>query len=300
MRVLITGATGLIGSKISALCHEKGIDVNYLTTSKDKIQHKDHYRGFLWNPQNKEIDTRAIENVDAVINLVGASIAQRWTSENKRKILNSRVESTNLLFDTLSKNDHQIKQFISASAIGVYPSSLQKLYFEDEESVDDSFVGKVVVKWESAVNNFKDLGLKVSKIRIGLVMAQNGGMLEKLKEPVNFNIGAPLGSGKQWQSWIHIKDLTQIFLHVLENQLEGNYNGVAPNPVSNKEMTKEVANQLGKPLWLPNVPKFALKAAFGEMSTLLLSSQLVSSKKIEEQGYHFEYVHLKPALEDLL
>ena len=157
-----------------------------------------------------------------------------------------------------------------------------------------------MVQWESAVNNFKDLGLKVSKIRIGLVMAENGGMLEKLKEPVNFNIGAPLGSGKQWQSWIHIKDLTQIFLYVLENQLAGTFNGVAPNPVTNKEMTQEVAKQLDKPLWLPNVPKFVLKAAFGEMSTLLLSSQLVSSKKIEGQGYHFEYVHLQPALEDLL
>ncbi|WBL21436.1 TIGR01777 family oxidoreductase [Zunongwangia sp. HRR-M8] len=300
MRVLITGATGLIGSKISSLCHEKGIDVNYLTTSKDKIEHKDHYRGFLWNPEKGEIDKRAIENVDAIINLVGASIAQRWTDENKRKILDSRVESTNLLFDTLSKNEHQIKQIVSASAIGVYPSSLQKLYFEDEDGVDDSFVGKVVVKWESAVNNFKDLGLKVSKIRIGLVMAKNGGMLERLKEPVNFNIGAPLGNGKQWQSWIHISDLTNIFMYVLENGLTGTFNGVAPNPVTNKEMTKEVANQLNKPLWLPNVPGFVLKTYFGEMATLLLSSQLVSSKKIEEQGYHFQYLHLQPALHDLL
>ncbi|WBL26616.1 TIGR01777 family oxidoreductase [Zunongwangia sp. HGR-M22] len=300
MRVLITGATGLIGSKISSLCHEKGIDVNYLTTSKDKIEHKDHYRGFLWNPEKGEIDKRAIENVDAIINLVGASIAQRWTDENKRKILDSRVESTNLLFDTLSKNEHQIKQIVSASAIGVYPSSLQKLYFEDEDGVDDSFVGKVVVKWESAVNNFKDLGLKVSKIRIGLVMAKNGGMLERLKEPVNFNIGAPLGNGKQWQSWIHISDLTNIFMYVLENGLTGTFNGVAPNPVTNKEMTKEVAKQLNKPLWLPSVPGFVLKTYFGEMATLLLSSQLVSSKKIEEQGYHFQYLHLQPALHDLL
>ncbi|MDN3593352.1 TIGR01777 family oxidoreductase [Zunongwangia endophytica] len=300
MRVLITGATGLIGTKISALCHEKGIDVNYLTTSEDKIQHKDHYRGFLWNPQKGEIDKRAIDNVDAIINLVGASIAQRWTDENKRKILNSRVESTNLLCNTLSKNDHQIKQIVSASAIGVYPSSLQKLYFEDKDAIDDSFVGDVVVKWESAVDNFKDLGLKVSKIRIGLVMAKNGGMLEKLKEPVKFNIGAPLGTGKQWQSWIHISDLTNIFMYVLENGLSGTFNGVAPNPVTNKEMTKEVANQLNKPLWLPNVPGFVLKTYFGEMATLLLSSQLVSSKKIEEQGYHFQYLHLQPALDDLL
>ncbi|WP_417885691.1 TIGR01777 family oxidoreductase [Zunongwangia sp.] len=300
MRILITGATGLIGSKITDLCRKQNISVNYLTTSKEKIKNEENYRGFLWNPDKKEIDVDAIKGVDAIINLVGESIAQRWTKENKRAIIESRVESTNLLFDTLAKNPHQVSQIVSASAIGIYESSLQKLYTEDETIIDDSFVGEVVVKWEAAVDNFKDLGIKTSKIRIGLVMAENGGILDQLKQPVAYNVGAPLGSGKQWQSWIHITDLAQIFLFVLKEEIGGVFNGVAPNPVTNKELTKEVASQLNKPLWLPNVPSFILKAYFGEMARLLLSSQLVSSQKIEDHGYHFEYRRLNKALSDLL
>lgn len=300
MRVLITGATGLIGSRITQLCHEKGIKVNYFTTSKDKIESKPNYRGFYWNPREKELDPEAFKGVTAIINLVGESIAQRWTSEQKKKIVNSRVETAALLFNSLQHNDHHITHFISASAIGIYPSSLEKLYTEENTGVDDSFVGEVVVKWEEAADNFRDLGMDVAKIRIGLVLAEDGGILEKLKEPANFNVGAPLGSGKQWQSWIHINDIAGIFLFTLENKLEGIYNAVAPNPVTNKELVHQVASKMGKSVWLPNVPAFALKLILGEMSRLVLSSQLVCSNKIEEEGYQFEFTNLPKALEDLM
>jgi len=300
MRVLITGATGLIGSKISQLCRDKGIEVYYLSTSKDKLENKPDYKGFYWNPDKDEIDSKAIEGVDTIINLVGASIAERWTPEQKEKILKSRTETANLLYQCLQENEHQVKHLVSASAIGVYPSSLEKLYTEDYEGVDDSFVGEVVVKWEEAVNNFKDLGIEVAKIRIGLVLAENGGMLQKLKEPVNFNVGSPLGSGKQWQSWIHIDDISGIFMFAVNNKLTGVYNAVAPNPVTNKEMVNEVASKMGRPVWLPNVPKVALKLVLGEMAHLVLSSQLVSSDKIENEGYVFKYTNLAKALEDLI
>ena len=300
MRVLITGATGLIGSKISRLCREKGIKVHYLSTSKDKLENKTDYKGFYWNPNENEIDSKAIEGVDTIINLVGASIAERWTPEQKKKILKSRTETANLLYTCLQENGHEVKNLLSASAIGIYPSSLEKLYTEEDQGVDDSFVGEVVVKWEEAVDNFKDLGIEVAKIRIGLVLAENGGVLQKLKEPVNFNVGSPLGSGKQWQSWIHIDDISGIFMFALEKELTGVYNAVAPNPVTNKELVNEVASQMGKPVWLPNVPKVALKLVLGEMSRLVLSSQLVSSDKIEQEGYNFKYVNLSKALEDLI
>ncbi|MDX1718995.1 MAG: TIGR01777 family oxidoreductase [Salegentibacter mishustinae] len=300
MRVLITGATGLIGSKISQLCRDKGMQVHYLSTSKDKLENKADYKGFYWNPNNNEIDSEAIKGVDAIINLVGASIAERWTPEQKKAILKSRTETAHLLYKCLQENEHQVKNLVSASAIGIYPSSLEKLYSEEDKGVDDSFVGEVVVKWEEAVDNFKDLGIEVAKIRIGLVLAENGGVLQKLKEPVNFNVGSPLGSGKQWQSWIHIDDISGIFLFALENQLSGIYNAVAPNPVTNKELVNEVASQMGKPVWLPNVPKVALKLVLGEMSHIVLSSQLVSSDKIEQEGYNFKYVNLAKALEDLI
>ncbi len=300
MRVLITGATGLIGTRVTQLCQEKGIKVNYLTTTKDKIESKPDYKGFYWNPEKDEIDPEAFKGVSAIINLVGENIAKRWTQEQKDKIISSRVDTAALLYKTLQNNNHHITHFISASAIGIYPSSLEKLYTEENEAVDDSFVGEVVVQWEEVADNFSDLGMDVAKIRVGLVLAREGGLLEKLKEPLNFNVGSPLGSGNQWQSWIHINDVAGIFVHTLENKLEGTFNAVAPNPVTNKELINEVASKMGKSVWLPNVPAFALKAVLGEMSRLVLSSQLVSSDKIEQTGYRFEYTNLAKALEDTM
>ncbi len=299
MRVLITGATGLIGTELSRLCREKGIKVNYLTTSKSKIEKKEDYQGFFWDPNSQEIEAGCLEGVHTIVHLAGASIAEPWSDSYKRKIINSRTETARLLFNTLEKTSNQVENFISASAIGVYPSSLEKLYFEDEKQVADNFVGEVVRKWEAAADQFEELGIDVAKIRVGLVLAENGGMLDKIKKPIALNMGAALGSGKQWQSWIHIKDLAGIFLFAIENELTGIYNAVAPNPVTNKEMTRELAKEMGKSIWLPNVPKFALKTLLGEMSQIVLSSQLVSSKKIEEVGYNFEYTNLSRALGDL-
>lgn len=299
MRVLITGATGLIGSKLSRLCRDRGIKVNYLTTSKSKIKKEEDYQGFYWDPSTKEIEKGCIEGVKTIIHLAGASIAEPWSNSYKKEIIRSRTETAALLYETLESESNQVENFISASAIGVYPSSLEKLYFEDDNVVADNFVGKVVEKWEAAADRFEKLGLDVAKIRVGLVLAEDGGMLEKIKKPISLNMGAALGSGKQWQSWIHIDDLTGIFLYAIENELTGIYNAVAPNPVTNKELTQELAKQMGKSVWLPNVPKIALKALLGEMSQIVLSSQLVSSKKIEELGYNFKYTNLARALGDL-
>ena len=299
MRVLITGATGLIGSELSSLCRENGIQVNYLTTDKSKIKKEETYKGFYWDPKNEQIEKGCIEGVKTIIHLAGASIAEPWSNSYKKKILKSRTETAALLYKTLKENEHQVENFISASAIGVYPSSEQKLYSEDDEVVADNFIGEVVRKWEAAADEFENLGLDVAKIRVGLVLAEDGGMLEKIKKPISLNMGAALGSGKQWQSWIHIEDLAGIFFFAIKNELTGVYNAVAPNPVTNKELTKELARKMGKSIWLPNVPKFALKGLLGEMSQIVLSSQLVSSKKIEEVGYNFKYTNLSRALADL-
>jgi len=299
MRILITGATGLIGSRLSTLCREEGIKVNYLTTSKSKIENNDDYQGFYWDPKNEVIEGGCLKDVHTIVHLAGASIAEPWSDSYKKTIIKSRTQTAALLHKTLSENPHQVENFISASAIGVYPSSLEKLYFEDDKLVADNFVGEVVEKWEAAADNFESLGLDVAKIRVGLVLAQDGGMLEKIKKPISLNMGAALGSGKQWQSWIHIDDLAGIFLFAIKNQLTGIYNAVAPNPVTNKELTKELASIMGKSVWLPNVPPFALKALLGEMSQIVLSSQLVSSEKIESAGYNFNYTNLSRALGDL-
>ncbi|MHA7830120.1 MAG: TIGR01777 family oxidoreductase [Flagellimonas sp.] len=300
MKVLITGATGMIGQAIVKVLHQKGIPVNYLTTSKDKIESTEDFQGFYWDPTKGEIDLKCFENVQAIINLAGASIAKRWTPQHKKKVLSSRTNSLQTLRKGLEQSDNtEVECMVSASAIGIYPDSISDYFEENTSKVDDGFLGEVVSKWEAEAETFEEIGVDVAKIRIGLVLSKDGGALPKMAMPVKNFVGAPIGSGEQWQSWIHIEDLAQMFAFAVENNLRGIYNGVAPNPVTNNKLTKELANTLEKPLWLPNVPAFLLKAILGEMSTLLLASQRVSSKKIEEEGFSFQYVNVCQALQNI-
>lgn len=300
MTVLITGATGLIGQEIVKRCHEEGINIHYLTTSKSKLSTEPNYKGFYWDPEKSEINHKCFEGVSALINLVGASISKRWTSSYKKEILESRTKTAQLLQETIKAHNYTIDYVVSASAIGIYPSSLTNYYDEKTADLSETFLGTVVKEWEAAVDDFKSLGCKVAKIRIGLVLARDGGALPEIIKPMKLGAGAAFGTGEQWQSWIHIKDLSELFVFSLQNNLEGVYNAVAPNAVTNEELTKTAAHILDKPLILPNIPKFAMKLALGDMHILLFESQRVCSKKIEAEGFNFEYVNLKPALEDLL
>ncbi|MBT8310848.1 MAG: TIGR01777 family protein [Flavobacteriaceae bacterium] len=300
MKVLITGATGLIGKEIVTLLNDNDISVHYLTTRKDKIESGHNYQGFFWNPKIGEIDTECIKDVDAIINLVGATVAKRWTESYKKEIIDSRVQSANLLLKTLKEQNHNVKQIISASAIGIYPHHMTNYYEEDHNEVDDSFLGRVVEQWEHSVEAFKSIGVKVSIIRIGLVLSSKGGALPQIAKPIRMGLGAAFGSGKQWQSWIHITDLTRMFKYILDHELEGIYNGVSPNPIKNRELTRTTAEVLRRPLILPNIPRFFMKLILGDMYIVLFSSHRVSSKKIEDKGFNIKFHHLKPALVDLL
>ena len=300
MIVLITGATGLIGQEIVRQCHAKGINVHYLTTAKSKLSTVANYRGFYWNPNNNEIDHTCFKGVTAIINMVGASITKRWTDNYKKEILESRTNTAQLIQDTIKNHNYPIEQVVSASAIGIYPSSLTNYYDETHSNVSKSFLGQVVEQWETSVDGFKSLGCKVAKIRIGLVLAKDSGALQEIVKPIKFGAGAAFGSGKQWQSWIHVQDLAALFVFALKSKLEGVYNGVAPNAVSNKEFIKIAASVLQRSLILPNIPKFGMRLILGEMHILLLESQRVSSKKTETEGFHYKYVNLRPTLEDLL
>ena len=300
MTVLITGATGLIGSEIVKQCHNNNITVHYLTTSEDKIETKQNYKGFLWDTKDGTIDIKCFQNVNTIINLAGATVAERWTSSHKKAILESRLQSLQVLKESLKKVEHQIEHIISASAIGIYPNSVTNYYEETYLEISPTFLGEVVEKWEAKADEFKELNLKVSKVRIGLVLSADGGALPEMMKPMKLGAGAAFGSGTQWQSWIHIKDLANIFVYVMQHKIEGTFNGVAPNPVTNNDLTKAVAKTLDKPLILPNIPEFAMKLILGEMHIILFESQRVSSKKIEENGYHFEYSNLQPALDNIL
>jgi len=300
MKVLITGATGLIGKEIVTLLNDNDISVHYLTTRKDKIESHQNYQGFWWNPKKGEIDVDCIKDVDAIINLVGATVAKRWTETYKKEIIDSRVHTANLLLKTLKEQDHNVKQIISASAIGIYPHHMTNYYEENHNEIDDSFLGEVVEKWEQAVEEFKSIGIKVSIIRIGLVLSDKGGALPQIVKPIKMCLGAAFGSGRQWQSWIHIHDLIRMFKYILDYKLEGVYNGVSPNPIKNRELTRTAAEVLRRPLILPNIPRFFMKLILGDMYVVLFSSHRVSSKKIEDKGFNIKFHHLKPALEDLL
>lgn len=297
MKVLITGATGLVGNEIVRLCRHRNIAVNYLTTRKDKIVSTDGYRGFYWNPDLNRIDTDCFTGVRAIINLAGSSIAKRWTKNYRKKILDSRINSLKTLANGLSEiGGHDIRTLVSASAIGIYPDSPSTYYKEEDTAVDDGFIGEVVFQWEREADKFKDFGLNVAKVRIGLVMSDKGGALPRMAKPIRYYMGAALGSGRQWQSWIHLSDLANIFLHIIGEELIGTYNAVAPNPVSNAKLTREIAKVLGKPLWLPNIPQSLIRPILGEMSSLLFASQRISCKKIEATGFDFQYRNICRAL----
>ena len=300
-KILITGATGLVGSEIVKLCAKRNIDVNYLTTRKSKIKTTANLKGYFWNPSEQIIDPECIEGVTAIINLAGANVAKRWTDSHKKVVLQSRIYALQTLQTLLEKKpNHLVTSFVTASAIGIYPSSLSDYYTEDDATTSTTFLGKVVTEWENAASKIATLGIPVSKIRIGIVLSKDGGALPQIMKPVKLFAGAPLGNGEQWQSWIHIKDVAEMFLFAIENKLEGIYNGVAPNPITNCKLTKEIARVLRKPLVLPNVPESILRLALGEMANILFDSQRVSSKKIETEGFHFQFTNISNALQDIL
>jgi len=300
MKILITGATGLIGSELVSLLLQNGVSIHYLARSKKEVKNEPNYQGFIWNPEQGKIDENCLLGVDAIVHLAGAPISMRWTQKNKQEIIESRILSTNLLYRTLKSHPNQVKQLVSASAIGIYPDSLENVYTEDNKSIDDSFLGQVVVKWEQAADQFKRLDIKVCKIRTGLVLAKKGGMLKELLKPIKLGAGSAYGSGKQWQSWIHIDDLTHLYYFAIQNNWEGVYNATAPNPVDNEELTKTVAKILEKPYFMPNIPEFLLKLMLGEMHILLIASQNVSSQKAQDNGFVFKYRTLEKALKAIL
>lgn len=300
MKILITGATGLIGARLENLFKQNQIQIHYLTTSKAKIIKSSNYEGFYWNPNQGYMDVNALKGVDAIIHLAGATIAKRWTKKYKQEIIESRTITTNLLFETLKSNPNQVKQIISASATGLYPDNIDKIYTEDFQNYESSFLSTVVQNWEKSVDQFQLLDLPVCKLRTGIVLSNKGGALPKMMQPIQFGFGAAFGSGNQIQSWIHIEDLSKMYLFALQNKWTGVYNAVSPNPISNIYLTQLIANRLKKPLFLPNIPRIFMQLMLGKMSSLLLESQNVDSKKCINAGFKFEFETIEKAIKNLI
>lgn len=296
--ILITGGTGLVGLNLSNILKEYGFNVTHLSR-KENLNAE--FPAYAWDPSQNEIDEKALLEVDYIIHLAGAGIAdKRWTSSRKVLIRESRTESARLILNSLKTSKKRLKGFISASGITYYGYDTGENWVDESSPHTEEYLSKVVVDWENAAREFETVADQVAMVRTGVVMDKKDGALPKLIQPIKFGAGAPIGSGNQYMSWIHIEDLSRMYLHIINNKLNGIYNGVAPNPVTNKELTKKAAKILGKPLFLPNVPGFALKLFFGELAEILLGGNRVSAKKIIETDFQFRFHLVEDALQDLL
>lgn len=296
--ILITGASGLIGHRLTELLMQKGYQVSHLSRTKSEGP----IPTYVWDVKKMTMDPQALQNKDAIIHLAGAGIADKpWTQARKKELLESRTESTRLLAETLKNENHSVTSFISASAIGYYGFGGSDEEFTEEGEAGSDFLATVVKQWESAVDKVIPLGLRVVKLRIGIVFSEKGGALAEMVKPIKWGFGAPLGSGNQFMSWIHLDDLCRMFIHALEQpQMQGVYNATGTEPITNKELTRISARLLKKPLWLPNVPAFVLKIMLGEMADLVLKGSKVSSAKIRNTGFELAYSNLELALKELL
>lgn len=299
MKILITGATGLIGKQLTKLLLEENHSVNYLSISKNKIESKPNFQGFYWNINSGEIDKECIKDVDVIVHLAGANIAKRWTKSYKNEIIHSRVASAELLFNLLQQNNHSVKQIISASGTAIYPESYSKMYDENSTETDSSFLANVVKEWEGSVDKFSALNIKVCKLRTGIVLDKNEGALPQMTKPIHYYVGSAIGSGKQIYSWIHSHDLVRMYYFAIQQQLSGVYNALAPISVTNAQMTKAIANTIHKPIFLPNISSFFIKMILGEMSFLVLSSKNLSADKIMNLGFEFYFNDVERALGDI-
>lgn len=299
MKVLITGATGLIGNELVSLLLQNGVSIHYLTTSQKKIENELNYKGFYWNPEQGIIDENCLMGVDAIVHLAGATISKRWTKSYKQEIIESRLLSSALLFKVLKNHPNQVKQIVCASGTAIYPNNDKVIYDENSQEIDNSFLGNVVYKWEESADKFKSLGLKVCKLRTGIVLSNKGGALIEMAKPIKFGLGSPFGTGKQMQSWIHIHDIAALYFFAISNDLEGVYNAVAPNPVFNEKLTMVIATVLKKPLFMPNIPKCIMKLILGEMHELLFENRNLSAQKIIDKGFVFKYKTIEKAIENI-
>ena len=300
MKILITGATGLIGTELVTLLLANNYSVNYLSTSTKKIVDTPNYKGFYWNPAEGKIDDNCLLNVQVIIHLAGATIAKRWTSEYKQELIDSRILSSNVLFNTLKKNPHQVQHIISASGTAIYPDSSTKIYTENSKDVEDSFLGNLVVKWEESVNQFQLLNLKTTVLRTGIVFSEKGGALQEMIRPIKYYVGSAFGTGKQLQSWIYLPDLVRLYLFVVQNQVTGIVNAVTSQPISNKDLTQLIAKISNRPLFLPNIPQWFMKLILGEMSSLLFTNKNIKPQCALQLGFKFKFDTAESALSDIL
>jgi uncharacterized protein (TIGR01777 family) len=304
--VLITGGTGMIGKALTTALLEKNYYVIILSRNAANGQRTTNNLSYAqWNINEQAIDKEAIAKADYIIHLAGAGVAdKRWTKKRKQEIIDSRVKSSELLVKALQENTNKVKAIISSSAIGWYgpdPKVPNPHPFTEDDPANDGFLGTTCLQWEKSIEPVLKLNKRLVKLRIGIVLSNEGGAFKEFKKPVRFGVAAILGSGKQIISWIHIDDLVRLFIAAIENEkMNGSYNAVAPHPVSNKDLTIQLARIKKGKFFIPvQVPSFVLKLVLGELSIEVLKSATVSCGKIHDAGFTFQYPSIDAALKAL-
>lgn len=298
--ILITGGTGLVGRALVNHLLKKNYRVTILTRNIDNLKPEKGVDYALWEVKKREIDVSAIAKADAIIHLAGAGVMdKKWTAEYKKEILESRTKSSELLIDTLRKDKHNVKVIVSASAIGWYgEDKIPGHLFTEDEPYDKDFLGEVCMQWEKSTEPAEQLGIRVCRLRTGIVLSKEGGAYPEFKASLKFGIASILGNGKQVISWIHIDDLCRAYIYALENEMmKGSYNAVAPAPVKNKLLTLTIADKVKGKFYIPvHVPQFVLQTMMGKRSIEILKSTAVSSEKIMKEGFTFLYPEIKTAI----
>lgn len=297
MKILVSGATGLVGTSLRRSLTEKGHQVVPLVRSSPK----DNASEIYWNPEQGTLSALELEGFDAVVHLAGESIAEgRWTDEKKRRIRESRLKGTGLLSETLAKLKEKPEVLVSASAVGFYGSRGDEIMDEQSASGSD-FLAEVCREWELATQPAAQAGVRVVNLRFGVILSGEGGALAKMLLPFRMGAGGKLGGGRQYMSWVAIDDAVAAIEHALSNKmLRGPVNVVAPNAVTNEEFTKTLGHVLSRPT-IFSVPAFAARLLFGEMAdATLLSSQRVEPKRLTESGFTFKYPEVEGALRHIL
>lgn len=297
MRLAVTGATGFIGTALCGALLDQGHALTLFTRGSPQGGNIGTKRWVHWTPGIVRDWDAALDGVDGVINLAGEPIAgKKWTPSQRRRIENSRVDATHSLVQACTKVRQKPRFLINASAVGYYGPRGDEIITEETPPGAD-FLSLLCQEWEEEAKKAEEIGLRVVRLRTGIVLGPGGGALSKMAKPFKFFMGGPLGSGKQWMSWIQLEDLVRLFLTAIENPaVHGPVNATAPNPVQNKEFSRTLGEVIKRPSWAP-VPAFALKLALGEMAQMLLTGQRVVPAAAEKLGFRFGYPHLREALE---
>lgn len=288
----------MVGQALTKKLLANGHTVSWLSRTENLTNSIKQYR---WDIEQNYIDEKAFNNIDTIVHLAGAGIAdKRWTNSRKKIIRDSRIKSLELLTQIITKNELPIKNFISTSAIGIYGDRGEEELFE-ESSPEKNWLANICKDWEAAVDPLTEWGLRTAIIRVGIVLSTKGGALPKLLDPIKKGINPTLGDGKQYYSWIHLDDLAGIFIKIIEDQkLIGTYNAVSPTPATFNTVVKEMATVLNKKTLNPKVPSLFIRLGLGQMASIVLDSAKVSSQKIMDKGYQFKFNNLNAALKNLL